>query len=60
MTQAIQDTFAGEPRDSVAENDRMFRDVKLVKSLVSLSPASLHNTKGLPIRPVMLRLHDLF
>ncbi|KAI3414937.1 uncharacterized protein J3R85_015743 [Psidium guajava] len=52
VTQVKQDIIAGEPRrDSVAEDNRMVRDVKLVKPLVSLSPASLHNTKGLPIRP---------
>ncbi|KAI6691698.1 hypothetical protein NL676_028526 [Syzygium grande] len=51
VTQVIQDTIVGELRDSVVENGRMVRDVKLVKPLISLSPASSHNTKGLPIRP---------
>lgn len=51
VAQVLQDTGAGELRDSLAENDRMVREVKLVKPLISLSPASSHNTKGLPIRP---------
>lgn len=56
----IQIPLAGQGYDnavqinSVVDNGETTGDVNVIKTPVSVTPALLHNSKGLPIRPVML------
>jgi hypothetical protein len=56
----IQISLAGQGNDdgvqtnSVVDNGGITGDVNVIKALVSVTPALLHNSKGLPMRPVML------
>lgn len=50
----LQENGIGEQNESVIKTDGTTGLLNPVMSLVSHAPAMLHNSKGLPIRPVML------
>lgn len=52
LLQTTQDDGDGELKDSLYRMGAITGNGKNVQPLVTFSPAQLHNSKGLPIRPV--------